>query len=124
MTTCYMKSNAMVVQHANTAFTNNTVGNASGSYNGNRLSTSPVIGQEYELVISENIDGNVRWYIDGVLVQDGTTTLNAPKYIHNIEGNSRFIGSYSLIEVYNTYCNDYTEFTNMINNTSTIQQTN
>ena len=49
-------------------------------------------------------------------MQNGTTTLVNPLYIHNVDGNSRFIGSYSLIEVYNVYCNDYTEFTNMINN--------
>ena len=85
-------------------------------YDGNRLSTAPVVGQEYELVISENTNGNVRWFIDGALVQNGTTLFNNPLCISNVEGNSRFVGSYSLIEIYNGCCNDYTELTNMINN--------
>ena len=86
------------------------------SYNGNRLSANPVAGHEYELVISENIDGNVRWFIDGTLVQDGKNTLFNPLYLCNSEGRGRFIGNYSLIEIYNEYCGDYTEFTNMVNN--------
>ena len=118
LTTSYINSNAMVIQHANNTFTNNTVGSTSGDYNGNRLSTNPVTGQEYELVISENTDGNMRYFIDGTLVQDGTTTLINPIYIRNTEGNG-FIGNYSLIEIYNGYCNDYTEFTNMVNNAVT-----
>ena len=116
LTSSYINSTKLVLQHAIAGFTNNTVGSPLDNYDGNRLSVAPVTGQEYELVISENIDGNVRWYIDGVLVQNGTTRLNEPLYIHNVDGNNRFMGSYSLIEVYNTYCNDYTEFTNMVNN--------
>ena len=115
LTTSYIKSNALIIQHGIIDFNNNTVGSAVGNYSGNRLSTNPVTGQEYELVISENTDGNVRYFIDGTLVQDGTTALLEPLYISNTEGNARFIGSYSLIEIYNGYCNDYTEFTNMVN---------
>ena len=116
LTTSYINSTNLILQHANAGFNNHTVGSPLNSYDGNRLSVAPVIGQEYELVISENIDGNVRWYIDGTLVQNGTTTLINPLYLHNTEGGVRFIGSYSLIEIYDGYCNDYTDFTNMINN--------
>ena len=116
LTSCYVDSTKLILQHGRAGFTNHTVGSPLDNYNDNRLSTAPVTGQEYELVISENADGNVRWFIDGTLVQNGTTTLREPLYIHNAEGNARFIGSYSLIEIYNEYCNDYTEFTNMVNN--------
>ena len=116
LTTSYVNSEKLILQHAVAGFTNNTVGFSDDTYDGNRLSTAPVVGQEYELVISENTNGNVRWFIDGALVQNGTTLFNDPLCISNVEGNNRFIGSYSLIEIYNGYCNDYTEFTNMVNN--------
>ena len=116
MTTCYVRNIKLILQHGKAEFTNNTVGSPTDNYSGNRLSIAPVTGQEYEIVISENVDGNVRWFIDGTLVQNGTTTLFDPLYLSNAEGSNRFIGSYSLIEIYNGYCNDYTEFTNMVNN--------
>ena len=115
-TTCYINSGNLVLQHGSNSFANVTTGSGNGGDNNNRLTTSPVTGQEYELVISEHTNGNIKWFIDGVLVQDGTTTLFNPLYIGNTEGTSRFIGSYSLIEIYDGYCNDYTEFTNMVNN--------
>ena len=116
ITSSYIDSTKLVLQHASSGINNFTVGNGIGGYDGNRLSTAPVTGQEYELVISEHTNGNIKWFIDGVLVQDGTTGLFDPLYLSNTEGNNRFIGSYSLIEIYNEYCNDYTEFTNMVNN--------
>ena len=116
MTTCYVNSTELRLQHFRYDFSNVTIGSQEGDTDNNRLSTTPVTGQEYELVISENTDGNVRWYIDGTLVQNGTTKLFDPLYLSNHEGSNRFIGSYSLIEIYNGYCNDYTEFTNMVNN--------
>ena len=109
-TTCYINSANLVLQHGSNNFTNVTTGSENGGLNSNRLSTTPVAGQEYELVISENIDGNVRWFIDGTLVQDGIATLFNPLYISNAEGNNRFTGSYSLIEIYNEYCNTYDDF--------------
>ena len=115
MTTSYITSEKLILQHGNNGFASVTIGSASPNGSTNRLSAAPVIGQEYELVISENIDGNTRYFIDGTLVQDGTTTLMNPLYLRNTEGN-RFIGNYSLIEIYNEYCNDYAEFTNMVNN--------
>lgn len=116
LTSCYLTSEKFILQHASTNFANFTIGSGNSIHNSNRLSVPPVTGQEYELVISENADGNVRWFIDGTLVQNGITTIFNPLYITNIEGTNRFIGSYSLIEIYNEYCNDYTEFTNMVNN--------
>ena len=118
ITSSYITSEKLILQHGTAAFTNNTVGSPSNNYGNNRLTTPPVTGQEYELVISEHINGNIRWFIDGTLVQNGTTTLFAPLYLSNTESNNRFIGSYSLIEIYNGYCNDYTKFTNMVNNAS------
>ena len=109
-TTCYINSANFVLQHGSNSFTNVTTGGENGGLNSNRLSTAPVSGQEYELVISESTNGNVRWYIDGVLVQNGIATLFNPLYISNAEGNSRFTGSYSLIEIYNEYCNTYDDF--------------
>lgn len=117
-TTCYINSANLILQHGSNNFANVTMGSENGGNNSNRLPASPVTGQEYELVISENVDGNIRWYIDGTLVQDGTTTLFNPLYLSNTEGVNRFVGSYSLIEIYNGYCNNYTEFTNMVNNAS------
>lgn len=115
ITSSYITSEKLVLQHGTNAFDNTTVGSPSNRNSNNRLTTAPVIGQEYELVISEHINGNIRWFIDGTLVQNGTTTLFDPLYLSNAEGINRFIGSYSLIEIYNGYCNDYTKFTNMIN---------
>ena len=110
VTSCYIKSGNLLLQHGSNSFANVTTGSENGGLSSNRLSTAPVNGQEYELVISENIDGNVRWFIDGTLVQNGTSTLFNPLYISNAEGNSRFTGSYSLIEIYNEYCNTYDDF--------------
>lgn len=115
VTSSYITSEKLILQHGINGFDNNTVGSPSNNNANNRLTTVPVIGQEYELVISEHINGNIRWFIDGTLVQNGTTTLFNPLYLSNTEGINRFIGSYSLIEIYNGYCNDYTKFTNMIN---------
>ena len=116
MTTCYITSSQLRLQHARNNFSNVTIGSLISDIDTNRLSVPPITGKEYELVISENINGNVKWYIDGTLVQDGIIPLFSPLYLSNVEGNNRFIGSYSLIEIYNEYCNDYTEFTNMVNN--------
>ena len=113
MSTSYANSNNLLLQHGNRDFTNNTVGATTAGNNNNRLSTAPITGQEYELVISENTDGNIRYFIDGTLVQDGTTTLFEPLYLCNTQGNNRFIGNYSLIEIYNEYCNTYEDFTNL-----------
>ena len=121
LTTSYVTSSKLVLQHGNSStngFSGNTVGSGDSADSTNRLSTAPVTGQEYELVISEHINGNVRWFVDGTLVQDGTTTHFNPLYISNVEGSNRFVGSYSLIEIYDEYCNNYAEFTNMVNNAS------
>lgn len=114
-TSIYVTDAKLIMQHPNKNFNNCTVGATLGSANENRLPGIPTANTEYEIVISENIDGNIRWFVNGALVQDGTTTFHNPLYLANTEGTNRFIGSYSLIEVYNGYCNDYTEFTNMIN---------
>ena len=111
----YLVQVAAYMWLVNNGFASNTVGGSSGGNNYNRLPASPVTGQEYELVISENINGNVRWFVNGTLVQNGTTTLFDLLCLSNTESPNRFIGSYSLIEIYNGYCNDYTEFTNMVN---------
>ena len=108
ITSCYIANDKLLLQHGENHFANNTVGEANAGNNNNRLSSTPTINTEYELVISE--------HIDGTLVQDGTTALFNPLYLSNTEGINRFIGSYSLIEIYNGYCNNYTEFTNMVNN--------
>lgn len=118
ITSSYIANDKLILQHGMNGFNNVTVGSPTRDHNANRLSVAPVTGQEYELVISENTNGNIRWFIDGVLVQDGTTALFNPLYLSNTEGVNRFIGSYSLIEIYNGYCDDYTEFTNMVNNAS------
>ena len=120
MTTCYITSEKLLLQHGSKGFTNNTVGTIYAGNSTNRLSTPPVTGQEYELVISENIDGNIKWFIDGTLVQDGTTTFHNPLYLSNTEGDYRFVGNYSLIEIYDEYCDTYDEFTAMANRGSGI----
>ena len=62
---------------------------------------------------------DIRIFIDGELVQNGKIyAINNPLYLGNHEGINRFVGGYSLIEVYDRYCNDYTEFTNMVYNAS------
>ena len=95
-------------------FTNVTTPEDSGTNghnNNNRLPSFPTANTEYEIVISENVTTNeVRWFIDGTLVQDGTTTLLNPLYLANTQGQYRFIGNYSLIEIYNGYCATYDDF--------------
>ena len=115
MTSAYITNSKLLLQHGDNSFASSTVGGTTGGNNSNRLPASPVTGQEYELVISEHTNGNVRWFINGTLVQNGTTACHNPLCLSNTESPNRFIGSYSLIEIYNRYCNDYTEFTNMVN---------
>ena len=119
-TTAYVASRKLVMQHSMNKFTNVTTpedSGTSGNNGNNRLPSFPTANTEYEIVISENTTTNeVRWFIDGTLVQNGTTTLFNPLYLANVEGNNRFIGNYSLIEIYNEYCDTYEDFTNMINN--------
>lgn len=114
-TTSYMTSSVLKMQHGLNGFSNNTVGDSVGQSGTNRLPTTPTANREYEIVISENIDGNVRWFVDGTLVQNGETTHYEPLILANTEGSHRFVGAYSLIEIYNEYCDTYAEFTNMIN---------
>ena len=119
MTSCYVDNNKLVLQHGENHFANNTVGETNAGNSNNRLSSTPTINTEYEIVISENVyTDEIRWFVNGTLVQNGTTALFNPLYLSNTEGINRFIGSYSLIEIYNGYCYDYTEFTNMVNNAS------
>lgn len=119
MTSCYVDNNKLVLQHGENHFANNAVGETNAGNSSNRLSSTPTINTEYEIVISENVyTDEIRWFVNGTLVQDGTTALFNPLYLSNTEGINRFIGSYSLIEIYNGYCYDYTEFTNMVNNAS------
>ena len=115
LTSAYVSNTHLFLQHGNNGFSNNTVGGVTGGYNGNRLPASPVTGQEYELVISEQKDNNVRWFVNGNLVQNGTSTRHNPLYLSNVEGSNRFVGGYSLIEIYNEYCETYEDFTSMVN---------
>ena len=118
-TTVYISHAIIRMQHGSNSFANCTVGSNNGGSDNNRLSSTPATNTEYEVVISENVTTNeVRWFINGTLVQNGISTLFNPLYLSNMEGTARFIGNYSLIEIYNGYCNDYTEFTNMVNNAS------
>lgn len=119
VTSVYISDTKIIMQHGTNTFANMTVGDSNAGNNNNRLSSAPTINTEYEIVISENVTTNeVRWFINGTLVQNGISTLFNPSYLSNIEGSSRFIGNYSLIEIYNGYCNDYAGFTNMVNNAS------
>ena len=115
-TTVYICNDKLVMQHGSNSFANVTVGDANAGNNANRLSSTPTINTEYEIVISENVTTNeVRWFANGTLVQDGTATLFNPLYLTNIEGATRFIGNYSLIEIYNGYCATYDDFTALSN---------
>lgn len=114
ITSAYIADSKLIMQHGSKFINNSTVG---GSNNGgNRLPEVPAINTEYEIVITEQVNtGNVRWFINGTLVQNGTATLFNPLALGNIEGNNRFIGSYSLIEIYDGFCDTYEDFTNMVN---------
>ena len=97
----------MIIQHSNIDFNNNTVGSDKGNYSENRLSINPVTGQEYELVISEKIDGNIeevkgldmiysKWNAFGfnVIETDGN---NIEKLIDSFEEAKMHKGSPSII---------------------------
>ena len=106
------------VNSVNNKVTDYTIGNFDLS-NGTNIARVQV-NIEQEIVMSINRDTkDIRIFIDGELVQNGKLfAINNPLYLGNHEGTNRFIGGYSLIEIYNSYCNDYTEFTNMVNNAS------
>ena len=114
LTSAYITNEKLIMQHGSKLINNSTV--AVGGSNGNRLPEAPAINTEYEIVITEQVNtGNVRWFVNGTLVQDGTTTLYSPLVLGNTEGNNRFVGSYSLIEIYGGFCDTYEDFTNMAN---------
>lgn len=114
LTSAYITNEKLIMQHGSKLINNSTV--AVGGSNGNRLPEAPAINTEYEIVITEQVNtGNVRWFVNGTLVQDGTTTLYSPSVLGNTEGNNRFVGSYSLIEIYGGFCDTYEDFTNMAN---------
>ena len=113
-TTVYISDSKLVMQHASNGFTDYTVGDSRGGVSTNRLSSNPTINTEHEIVITENATTNqVKWFIDGNLIQDGTTIFFDPLGLTNNEGSGRFIGNYSLIEIYNEYCDTYEDFTNL-----------
>ena len=111
LTSGYIKDDRLIMQHGNKGITNNTIGNSNST--NNRLPEAPTINTEYEIVITENINNTIRWFVNGTLVQDGTTTLYNPLALGNTENINRFVGSYSLIEIYDGFCDTYEDFTNM-----------
>lgn len=111
LTSGYIKDDRLIMQHGNKGATNNTIGNSNST--NNRLPEVPAINTEYEIVITENINNTIRWFVNGTLVQDGITTLYSPLALGNTENINRFVGSYSLIEIYAGFCDTYEDFTNM-----------
>lgn len=118
LTSSYIKDDSIIIQHAAGGISNITVGSTSSSNSTNRLpnNAKPSINTEYEIVVTEQpFTNKLRWFVNGTLVQDGTTTLYNPLALGNIESNNIFIGSYSLIEIYDGFCDTYEDFTNMVN---------
>lgn len=113
ITSAYISDSKLIMQHGSNFINNSTVGGSNNQ--DNRLPEAPTINTEYEIVITENINNTIRWFINGTLVQDGTTTLFNPLALGNTEGTNRFIGSYSLIEIYDGFCDTYEDFNNMTN---------
>lgn len=112
-TSSYISNTKIIMQHP-AGVSDNTVGSTNGTNTDNILPEAPSINTEYEIIISESVETNkVRWFVNGTLAQDGTTTLFNPAFLGNVEGNNRFIGSYSLIEIYDTFCDTYEDFTNL-----------
>ena len=60
MTTAYINSNVLRMQHGSNNFSNVTVGDTSSSTNINRLTGTTVTGQEYELVIRSHHHLNIK----------------------------------------------------------------
>ena len=113
LTSAYITKDKLIIQHGGSGINNSTVGSLSST--SNRLPEAPEINTEYEIVITEQVStGNVRWFVNGTLVQDGTTTLFSPAALGNTEGSNRFVGSYSLIEIYAGFCDTYDDFTNLL----------
>ena len=110
--TIYIRQDSLRVQWGNTkTITDKTVGVDSSNNTVNRLTGNPELNHEYEIILSQNSDGSLRYWIDGVLVQDGKMSpRNNWNYLGNAEGNGRFVGSYSLIELYEQYFNEYPNF--------------
>ena len=109
----YIRQDSLRVQWGRgKTITDKTIGADSSDNNTvNRLTGNPELNHEYEIILSQNSDGSLRYWIDGVLVQDG---IMSPRdnwnYLGNAQGNGRFVGSYSLIELYEQYFNEYPNF--------------
>ena len=117
ITSGYIKSDSLLMQHGNKGMSNSTVGINSGGATDNRLPEAPAINTEYEIVVTEqSFTNKLRWFVNGTLVQDGTTTLYSPLSLGNNENINRFIGSYSLIEIYDRFCDTYEDFNNIKDN--------
>ena len=107
----YIRQDSLRVQWGSgKTITDKTVGDDVTNMS-NRLTGNPELNHEYEIILSQNSDGSLRYWIDGVLVQDGIMSpRNNWNYLGNAEGNGRFAGSYSLIELYEQYFNEYPNF--------------
>ena len=118
VTSIYTSNSAIRIQHGDCTINGNTVGSSSGRDSINRLPNGqlPSIDTEYEIIISEEVNTNkIRWFINGTLIQDGTTELYNLLFLANVESTTRFVGSYSLIEIYDVFCDTYNDFTNIAN---------
>lgn len=118
-TSLYVSNTMLRMQHGNSKINDSTVGSSDAGLTFNRLPNeeAPSVNTEYEIVISENVDTNeLRWFINGTLVQNGTATLHNPLFLANAEGDYRFVGNYSLIEIYDAFCDTYEDFNNIKDN--------
>ena len=116
--TTYISDAKLLMQSTWTNIENVLVGSNSGQPDLNRLTSTPTINTEYELVLSYRAsDKTIRYYIDGVLVQDGNNVVEIPEIskLCNTEGNSKFAGTYSVIDMYDQFCETYEDFTNLAN---------
>lgn len=116
-TACYGTSYTSYVGSAQTRVkfgTSNTITNHTV---GNTISSTSIISAvpsdtECELVLSVSADNNIRVFKNGELVQNGQVPTERNRFfLGNYEGNNRFIGSYSLIELYDKFCDTYEDLT-------------
>lgn len=105
--TCYVGSNSGTrLQFGTKSITNVTVGQAAGNSTVNRY--MPTLNEEMELVISFSTNKDIRYFINGILVQNGISlTMLNPLVLSNTEGQFRFEGEYNIIEIYEFYLNEY-----------------
>ena len=112
--TFYQNNNKILFNGGNATVTGNTVGGSGLSAVHNVIGDYVDASSDIEIVLSYNsTTKDIKVWINGSLAQDGILSKNiytSLTKLCNTEGNSRFVGGYKLIELYDNYYSSYPTF--------------